>query len=119
MRPWHRVARDKDGTVMTDIYTFHSLGLPGVTLARRARDDYLQGRAGMLFYSTFLMDDLVVPGVAADSLTGENFEDLDGADFNPRLMRETEPVGTLTVGGGAAPRRAVGAFTSINGIGLT
>jgi len=88
-------------------------------LTWRARDYYLQGRAGMLFYSTFLMDDLVVPNVAANSLTGEYFEDLDGAAFDPRLVRETEPVGTLTVGGGAAPRGVIGAFSSINGIGLT
>ncbi|MQX36649.1 adenylate/guanylate cyclase domain-containing protein [Roseospira navarrensis] len=34
VRPWYRLARGQGGTVMTDIYTFHSLGLPGVTLAR-------------------------------------------------------------------------------------
>jgi multiple sugar transport system substrate-binding protein len=88
-------------------------------LTWRARDYYLQGRAGMLFYSTFLMDDLVVPGVAADSLTGRFFDDLEGATFDPRLVRETEPVGTLTVDGPAVPRDAIGAFSSINGIGLT
>jgi multiple sugar transport system substrate-binding protein len=84
-------------------------------LTWRARDYYLQGRAGLLFYSTFLMDDLAVPGVAADSLTGDNFADLEGAPFDPDLVRNTAPVATLD---GAVPGQ-VGAFSSINGLGLT
>ncbi|MBB4284493.1 adenylate/guanylate cyclase domain-containing protein [Roseospira goensis] len=33
-RPWYAEARATKATVMTDIYTFASLGLPGLTLAR-------------------------------------------------------------------------------------
>ncbi|MQX36648.1 hypothetical protein [Roseospira navarrensis] len=90
-------------------------------LTWRARDYYLQGKAGMLFYSTFLMDDLAIPSVARNSLTDGHFPDLAGAAFDPRLVHETAPVGTLTAGGGrgAGPAGAVGAFTSINGLGLT
>jgi adenylate cyclase len=39
VRPWYTLARDHNETVMTDIYAFHSLGLPGVTLARRFDGD--------------------------------------------------------------------------------
>lgn len=34
LRPWYREARQTHGTVMTGIYTFASLGVPGITLAR-------------------------------------------------------------------------------------
>lgn len=87
---------------------------PGA-LTWRARDYYLQGRAGLLFYSTFLMDDLAVPGVAANSLTGKHFPDLDGAAFDPNLVRNTAIVATLD---GPVPGH-IGAFSSINGLGLT
>ncbi|MBB4284492.1 extracellular solute-binding protein [Roseospira goensis] len=87
---------------------------PGA-LTWRARDYYLQGRAAFLVYSTFLMDDLAVPAVAQDSLTGAHFPDLDGAPFDPLLVEKTAPIATL---GGAAPG-AIGAFSSINGLGLT
>ncbi|SDG68982.1 ABC transporter substrate-binding protein [Roseospirillum parvum] len=85
---------------------------PG-TLTWRARDYYLQGRAGMLFYSTFLMDDLAIPEVAADSLGGDHFDDLPGAPFDSTLVRHSAPVVALRQGG------RVGAFNSINGLGLT
>lgn len=88
-------------------------------LTWRARDYYMQGRAGMLFYSTFLMDDLTVPSVAADSLTGAHFDDLTGTAFDPRLVQETVPVGTLTRDSKADAQRFLGAFSSINGLGLT
>jgi len=87
---------------------------PGA-LTWRARDYSLQGRAGLLFYSTFLMDDLAVPGVAANSLTGKHFPDLDGAAFDPNLVRNTAIVATLD---GPVPGD-IGAFSSINGLGLT
>jgi len=62
----------------------------------RARDFYLQGKLGMIFYSTFIMDDLAVPSVAADSLTGDHFEELDGGEYDYRLFRNTGMVSTLT-----------------------
>ena len=55
----------------------------------RARDFYLQGRLAMMFYSSFIMDDLALSGSAADSLTGDNFEQLEGADFDPSLLGKT------------------------------
>jgi len=58
----------------------------------RARDYFLQGKLAMLFYSTFIMDDLALERVAADSLTGGNFADLDGADFDPNLVRNVRMV---------------------------
>ncbi len=84
-------------------------------LTWRARDYYLQGWAGCLFYSTFLMDDLAIPGVAADSLTGLNFPDLPGAPFNAGLVQATAPVASLDGPAGVG----TGAFSSISGLGLT
>ena len=55
----------------------------------RARDYYLQGKMAMFFYSTYIMDDLVIPDVAEGSLTNENFEDLAGASFDPQLGEKT------------------------------
>ncbi|TDT90889.1 carbohydrate ABC transporter substrate-binding protein (CUT1 family) [Pseudodesulfovibrio indicus] len=62
----------------------------------RGRDYYLQGRLAMMFYSSFIMDDFVVPSVAADSLTGDNFEDLSGAPFDYELPDRTGMVAILT-----------------------
>lgn len=56
----------------------------------RARDYYLQGKMAMFFYSTYIMDDLAVQEVAAGSLTGENFSDLQGTTFDPELVNNTE-----------------------------
>ncbi len=55
----------------------------------RARDYYLQNRMAMFFYSTYIMDDLAIETVAAGSLTGENFDDLVGAAFDPELVDNT------------------------------
>lgn len=55
----------------------------------RARDYYLQGKMAMFFYSTYIMDDLAIQEVAAGSLTGENFTDLSGAIFDPKLADKT------------------------------
>jgi multiple sugar transport system substrate-binding protein len=62
----------------------------------RGRDYYFQGRLAMMFYSTFIMDDLAVPSVAADSLTGTNFEELTGALYDFRLPENTGMVSSLT-----------------------
>jgi multiple sugar transport system substrate-binding protein len=55
----------------------------------RARDYYIQGKMAMFFYSTYIMDDLALAEVAAGSLTGENFADLDGASFDTNLVANT------------------------------
>lgn len=55
----------------------------------RARDFYLQGRLAMMFYSTFIMDDLALPGAAANSLAGDRFEQLHGAPFDAALLGNT------------------------------
>jgi multiple sugar transport system substrate-binding protein len=55
----------------------------------RARDYYLQGKMAMFFYSTYIMDDLALQKQAAGSLTGDNFSDLAGADFDPELADHT------------------------------
>jgi len=78
----------------------------------RARDWYIQGRAAMMFYSTFIMDDLAIPGVAHDSLLGGRFPGLDGAPFDEDLVRKTRPVAALAPG--EAPARAT--FSMINGL---
>ncbi|MGE4584409.1 MAG: ABC transporter substrate-binding protein [Sphaerochaeta sp.] len=55
----------------------------------RARDYYLQGKMAMFFYSTYIMDDLALQEAAKGSLTGDNFKDLAGADFDPELVNKT------------------------------
>ena len=55
----------------------------------RSRDYYLQGKLAMFFYSSFIMDDLAIQEVAANSLTSENFEELQGADFDRNLVENT------------------------------
>jgi multiple sugar transport system substrate-binding protein len=62
----------------------------------RGRDYYFQGKLAMMFYSTFIMDDLAVSSVAADSLTGRNFAELTGAPYDPRLPENTGMVSGLT-----------------------
>jgi multiple sugar transport system substrate-binding protein len=62
----------------------------------RGRDYYFQGKLAMMFYSTFIMDDLAVSSVAADSLTGRNFEELTGAPYDFRLPENTGMVSGLT-----------------------
>jgi len=74
----------------------------------RGRDYYLQGRLAMLFYSTFIMDDLALPGVAADSLGAGHFEGLGGAKFDPKLAGNTRMVASIR-------HAALSGFGSING----
>ncbi|MCK4543368.1 MAG: extracellular solute-binding protein [Spirochaetales bacterium] len=62
----------------------------------RARDYYLQGRMAMFFYSTYIMDDLALQEDAAGSLTGENFSELAGADFDPDLVEHTRLASTIS-----------------------
>lgn len=77
----------------------------------RGRDYYLQGRLAMLFYSTFIMDDLALPGVAAESLGSDHFKDLSGTIFDPELARHTRM--TALIQG-----RTVAGYGSINGFSL-
>ncbi|MCF7953669.1 MAG: extracellular solute-binding protein [Spirochaetales bacterium] len=62
----------------------------------RARDYYLQGKMAMFFYSTYIMDDLAKLEAAAGSLTSENFSDLEGADFDPKLVDNTRLAPVMT-----------------------
>lgn len=62
----------------------------------RSRDYYLQGKLAMFFYSSYIMDDLSIQEVAANSLTSENFADLEGADFDKNLVVNTGFVPTFT-----------------------
>ena len=62
----------------------------------RARDYYMQGKMAMFFYSTYIMDDLALAEVAAGSLTGENFSDLGGTDFDPDLVENTRLAPIMT-----------------------
>lgn len=77
----------------------------------RARDYFLQGRAAMLFYSTFIMDDLALKRVASDSLTGDHFSDLTGAEFDPKLVENVAMAPVI--------RREKGAsYGMVNGFGI-
>ena len=62
----------------------------------RARDYYLEGKMAMFFYSTYIMDDLAIESVAAGSLTGDNFEGLEGAFFDPELVNNTRLASIIT-----------------------
>lgn len=55
----------------------------------RARDYYIQGKMAGFFYSTYIMDDLALAENMAGSLTGDNFDDLTGSDFDPELANKT------------------------------
>lgn len=77
----------------------------------RARDYFLQGKLAMLFYSTFIMDDLALEKVASDSLSGDHFSELDGAPFDPDLVRHVRMVPLIH------QRGAVG-YGMINGFGI-
>jgi multiple sugar transport system substrate-binding protein len=77
----------------------------------RYRDYYFQNKVSVLFYSTHLMDDFVLPEVAANSLGPENFSALSGADFTPELLRQTSMITTFTDDRSSS-------FGSLSGLGL-
>ena len=77
----------------------------------RARDFFLQGRLAMMFYSTFIMDDLALAAAAADSLTGDHFPELNGAAFDVGLVDQVGMVAALD-------RRSRATFGSINALGV-
>ena len=77
----------------------------------RGRDYYFQGRMAMFFYSTFILDDLALPGVAKDSLGSEHFSDLAGAKFDPELARNTRMVPLVR-------RASASGYGSVNGFTL-
>ncbi len=62
----------------------------------RARDYYLQGKMAMFFYSTYIMDDLAIEENATDSLSSENFADLEGKSFDPELVQNTRLAPTIS-----------------------
>lgn len=62
----------------------------------RARDYYLEGKMAMFYYSTYIMDDLALAEVAAGSLTGENFAELEGTGFDPELVDKTRLAPIMT-----------------------
>ncbi len=78
----------------------------------RGRDYYLQGRLAMMFYSTYIMDDLAIEEVAGDSLTGANFEDLEGARYDPELIQNSRASMVLW------NTRSAG-FGAVIGLGMT
>ncbi|WP_165610822.1 ABC transporter substrate-binding protein [Pseudodesulfovibrio hydrargyri] len=95
--PDGRVAFDSPATVKTlRFYAELARYTPPGPQWWRGRDYYFQGRLAMMFYSTFIMDDLAVASVAADSLTGHNFEELTGAPYDFRLPENTAMVSGLT-----------------------
>ncbi len=61
----------------------------------RGRDYYLQGRLAMMFYSSYIMDDIAIEDAALDALTPENFADLEGNRFDPTLIHNTRSVPIL------------------------
>ena len=77
----------------------------------RGRDYYLQGRMAMFFYSTFILDDLALAGVAEDSLGSTHFSDLKGAKFDPELARNTRMVPLIR-------RASASGYGSVNGFTL-
>jgi len=62
----------------------------------RARDYYLQGKMGMFFYSTYIMDDLALAKVAQSSLSADHFKELSGGTFDPNLVKNTGFVPIIT-----------------------
>ena len=49
----------------------------------------------MFFYSTYIMDDLAIIEVAKGSLTGDNFKGLEGAEFDPNMVKNTKVATTI------------------------
>jgi len=62
----------------------------------RGRDFYFQGQLAMMFYSTFIMDDMAIPSIAANSLTGNNFDELNGAPYDYQLLKHTGFISNIT-----------------------
>ncbi|MCF7953849.1 MAG: extracellular solute-binding protein [Spirochaetales bacterium] len=96
---------DKDGNLSlstpefreaVELYKELSQYTPPGPQTWRARDYYLQGKMAMFYYSTYIMDDLSLAEVAQSSLTSENFDDLEGGDFNEDLVDNTGFVSTIT-----------------------
>ena len=55
----------------------------------RGRDYYIQGKMAMFYYSTYIMDDLSIAEVAESSLSGDNFDELEGGAFDADLVENT------------------------------
>jgi multiple sugar transport system substrate-binding protein len=90
------IAFDSPATVETlKFYARLARYTPPAPQTWRGRDYYFQGKLAMMFYSTFIMDDFAVPSIAADSLTDDNFPELEGAPFDRRLLENTGMVSTI------------------------
>ncbi|MDC7124297.1 MAG: ABC transporter substrate-binding protein, partial [Spirochaetales bacterium] len=95
---------DKDGyffdeetfSKAADYYSnLREYSTPGLT-NWRARDFFFQKKAAMMFYSTFIMDDLAIPEIAADSLTNKNFTELENISYSNDFLSNTGIVTTIT-----------------------
>nr|WP_321257899.1 ABC transporter substrate-binding protein [uncultured Pseudodesulfovibrio sp.] len=95
--PEGKVVFDTPATVETlKFYAELTRYTPPGPQSWRGRDFYLQGQLAMMFYSTFIMDDMAIPSIAANSLTGDNFEELCGAPYDYNLLRNTGFVSSIT-----------------------
>lgn len=95
--PEGKVVFDSPATVETlKFYTELARYTPPGPQTWRGRDFYFQGQLAMMFYSTFIMDDMAVPSIAANSLTGDNFEELCGAPYDYNLLKHTGFVSNIT-----------------------
>jgi multiple sugar transport system substrate-binding protein len=102
------IKRDRQGAYLDRVTFLKALELYKKLIAYvppgentwRYRDYYFQNKASLLIYSTHLMDDFVLPDVAENSLTNDNFSQLEGARFSSDLLRET---GMITVLSGSQP----------------
>lgn len=91
-----KVAFDSPGTVKTvELYKELAKYTPPSPQSWRGRDFYLHGRLAMMFYSTFIMDDLALASAAANSLTGDNFPELEDTSFDPQLLHNTRMVSVI------------------------
>lgn len=79
-----------------DFYTQLAQYNPPGPQTWRARDYYLQGKLAMFFYSSYILDDIALAEAAAGSLSSENFKDLEGAQFDPNLAKNTRLATTIT-----------------------
>lgn len=92
-----------------DYYTRLAETTPPGEVFWRYRDFYFQEKAGILIYSTHLIDDLVIPAIAADSLGSDNFKELAGKEYDEFLFKNT---GMVTVLQG----KEKASFGSVSGI---
>ncbi|WP_319779029.1 extracellular solute-binding protein [Maridesulfovibrio sp.] len=107
-----KVAFDSPETVATlEFYKELARYTPPGPQWWRGRDFYMQGRLAMMFYSTFIMDDLAIPPIAENSLGPDNFKELKGEKYDHMLLKNTGMVSSIK-----GSRKA--AFGVIHALGL-